>query len=114
MDFFEWIEIKRGLPQGAVLGALFFILYIIDIQKCISHESTLVQSADDCIIFDSYLTSNDALNQLQYNIPELTKFFAENQLNLNSSKSEFFFLSKIDKKNVIADRSFSNNQYGLK
>ena len=50
---------------------------------------TLVQYADDSLVFSSSIISEDALNRLQKSLNNLTEFFAENQLNLNASKSEF-------------------------
>ena len=49
------------MPTGTVIDPILFNLYINVIQKRISHEWTLVQNADDCMIFVSRLTSNDAL-----------------------------------------------------
>ena len=53
------------MPQSTVLGPLLFNLDINDIKKRISHECTLLQYADDYMIFASCLDSNDAFNQLQ-------------------------------------------------
>ena len=63
--FSDWIEIKRVVPQGTVLGQFLFNLYIIDIQKRISHECYSVQYADNRMIIASCLTSNNALNPLK-------------------------------------------------
>ena len=50
---------------------------------------TLVHYADDCMVFSSSTISEDVLNRLQKSLNNLTEFFAESQLNLNASKSEF-------------------------
>ena len=73
--------------------------YVNEIQKRVSLECTVVQYADVFMRFASSLTSNDALNQLQNSLLELTKMFAENQLNLNASKSQFiiYFSKKINR-----------------
>ena len=63
--FSDWIEIKRGVPQGTVLGPLLFNLYVNDIQEQLYEGCTLVQYADDSMVFSSSIISEDALNRLQ-------------------------------------------------
>ena len=62
------------MPQSTVLGPLLFDSDINDIKKRISHECTLVQYADEYMIFASCLASNDAFNQLQSSSFKLTYF----------------------------------------
>ena len=59
--FSDWIEIKRGVPQGTVLGPLLFNLYVNDIQERLYEGCTLVQYAEDCMVFSSSIISEDAL-----------------------------------------------------
>ena len=113
--FSDWIEIKRGVPQGTVLGPLLFNLYVNDIQERLYEGCTLVQYADDCMVFSSSIISEDALNRLQKSLNNLTEFFAENQLNLNASKSKFItFCQKNDSKNVDTDSKVINGHYVAK
>ena len=73
--FSDWIEIIRGVPQGTVLGPLLFNLYVNDIQERLYEGCTLVQHADDCMVFSSSLISEDALNRLQKSLNNQTEFF---------------------------------------
>ena len=73
--FSDWIEIKRGVPQGTVLGPLLFNLYVNDIQERLYEGCYLVQYADDCLVFSSSIISEDALNRLQKLLNNLTEFF---------------------------------------
>ena len=67
------------------------------------------------MVFSSSRISEDALNRLQKSLNNLTKFFAENQLNLNASKLEFItFCQKIDSKNVDTDTIVINRHYVAK
>ena len=94
---------------------MLFNLYVNDIQERLYEGCTLAQYADDCMVFSSSIISEDALNRLQKSFNNLTEFFAENQLNLNASKSEFItFCQKNDSKNVDTDTIVINGHYVAK
>ena len=96
-------RIQRVNVNG-ILGPLLFNLYVNDIQERLYEGCTLVQNADECMVFSSSIISEDALNRLQKLLNNPTEFFAENQLNLNASKSEFIrFCQKNESKNVDTD-----------
>jgi hypothetical protein len=47
----EWSKIKNGVPQGSVLGPLFFLIYINDLPNITADPSKPVLHADDtCIL----------------------------------------------------------------
>ena len=67
------------------------------------------------MVFSSSIISEDTLNRLQKSLNNITEFFAENQLNLNASKSEFItFCQKNDSKNVDTDTIKINGHYVAK
>jgi len=46
----KWKKVKRGIPQGSILGPLLFILYINDLPKAIMQKATLIIFTDDTSI----------------------------------------------------------------
>ena len=61
----ETALVLSGIPQGTVLGQVFFVIYINDILENLSSEGLLF--ADDTKIFRKITSREDALN-LQFDI----------------------------------------------
>ena len=41
------IKVKSGVPQGSILGPLFFVLFINDMHSCIDQHTNIALYADD-------------------------------------------------------------------
>ena len=46
----NWHRIEIGVPQGSVLGPLFFLLYINDIPKCITGADITLFADDTSVL----------------------------------------------------------------
>lgn len=73
-----------GIPQGSVLGPLFFNLFINDISSCTSYSQCLLY-ADDMKLFKCISNQFDA-SLLQIDIFSITRWCEMNCLFLNSEK----------------------------
>lgn len=83
--------IKRGVPQGSVLGPLLYILYTNYLPEVVNHE--LVQFADDTSIIFSQEPGNDIKKDIIDAVNTLQNWFTNNNLQLNVNKTQIIKFS---------------------
>ena len=78
-----------GVPQGSILGPIFFLMYFNDFEKCLSH-SRVYKFADDTVIFVPGSRRNDIESDLNSDLQGISEYFRINELviNLKKGKSE--------------------------
>ena len=79
--------VRCGVPQGSVLGPLFFILYVNDVQKAM-RGSHLQLYADDTVVVASGENAEGAVARLQPALNQFQKWCRANKLSLNASKTK--------------------------
>ena len=77
---FTWKPIKSGVPQGSVLGLIFFIMYVNDIPDIV--KSNMWIFADDTKLF----ATTDQTNTLQEDLDNLMKWAELWELTFNVIK----------------------------
>jgi hypothetical protein len=85
----NWEIIKCGVPQGSILGPLFFLPYINDLPKTINREHNMVLYADDTSII---ITDSNKLNfttNLNRTFNKVNTWFNANLLALNFQKTQY-------------------------
>ena len=77
-----------GVPQGSILGPLFFILYVNDIKRHIKNVEIGLY-ADDTVLFSHDVDWYQAQYELQTGLNEFVEWSIKNELTINSQKTKF-------------------------
>jgi len=83
---------KCGVPQGSILGPLFFIIYVNDMAN-ISKYLFLVLFADDTNAFLSGKNIDNVIQSVNVELSILAKWLCSNKLTLNVKKTHFMVFS---------------------
>ena len=84
-------NVLSGVPQGTVLGPIFFIIFINDIVKCVDSKIRLF--ADDCVCYRVIRSVKDCLT-LQKDIDKLGKWARDWGMRFQPSKCNMIRFSK--------------------
>ena len=90
-------KIKIGVPQGSVLGPLFFNIFINDL-FLMSLESEICNFADDNTIFACGNTIQEILIKLENDLGLLLDWFSKNGMIANPEKFQIMFLGLSDQR----------------
>ena len=80
--------VKCGVPQGSVLGPLFFLLYINDIYRAVGCNA-VISFADDTSLLSNGRNLHDVINQAKELFYKLHDWCLANKLSINSDKTNF-------------------------
>ena len=89
----SWLKILQGVPQGSILGPLFFNIFLNEILWFIE-KTDICNFADDNTIYSCAKSVDDVMENLQSDLKIALKWFKDNQMMANPGKLQFMILSK--------------------
>ena len=67
----SWADVKTGVPQGSILGPLFFLIYINDLSENL--KSTVKLFVDDTSIFHVVKNPNTSAEMLNHDLTRISE-----------------------------------------
>lgn len=87
----DWKVVKRGVPQGSILGPILFLLYINDLPKVSRHLINLF--ADDNSVVIRAKSDEQLIMEISTTIDSLSEWYVSNNLKLNIEKTDLLKFS---------------------
>ena len=98
----SWLDVKSGVPQGSVLGPVFFNIFINDI-FCAIEAFEIHNFADDNIIYALSHNAESMIAKLETDIYNTLKGFDSNSMVANPSKFQAMFLGLNKNQNLALE-----------
>jgi hypothetical protein len=90
-QYSDWIDILIGVPQGSILGPLFFNIFINDLFLFIE-KTEICNFADDNTIYSCGHDLSLLVNHIIHDMKIVLKWFTINSLKANPDKFQFMVL----------------------
>ena len=81
------LPVTCGVPQGSVLGPLFFLVFINVMEYALTNCNFKLY-ADDSVLYHSGLNADDTANRLQVSLDRFGYWCRVNKLTINTNKSK--------------------------
>ena len=85
------MSINQGVPQGSILGPLFFLIFINDV--CFIVNLSCKMFADDTTIYESDSNTNTLISKFKNKLEPLFDCCKYNKLDINWSRTYFIFVT---------------------
>ena len=102
----SWSDVCSGVPQGSLLGPLFFIIFISDLPSVVLPGNTIALYADDCKS-SRIIDSAEDLELFQQDLENLERWSSLNGMEFNVKKCKIMKITR--KKQPFTSTFFLNN-----
>ena len=86
-NYSDFQNITQGVPQGSVLGPLFYIIYANDIAQIVKN-CKIAMYADDTVMYTSNRNFDVSVKNLQDDVNSLSKWCETNGIKVNTDKTK--------------------------
>ena len=100
-DKSEWLQIKKGCPQGSNFGPLAYNIFCNDLLLILKEKCDITNYADDNTISCSGETAGEVIQKLQHAASIMIQWFKSNYLKANPDKFHFIIYNNGLKKYEI-------------
>ena len=83
----SFMQIKQGVPQGSVLGPLFYIIYANDLSTTLKN-CRIAMYADDTVLYTANKSFDESISQLQMDLNALSGWCRTNGITANTEKTK--------------------------
>ena len=90
-SFSSWCYINAGVPQGSILGTLFFNIFINDLFFTAT-KSEVCNFADDNTLYSGHKNLKHVFSNLKYDLRNVLDWFKIISMNTYSGKCQFMVL----------------------
>ena len=104
-------SITCGVPQGSILGPLLFLIYINDLNSCLTCTSDFLY-ADDTVLLCSGNDLNNVCDNMQNDLDNISNWCNSNKLTINSKKTKFMIFGNRNMLKKIKNTKFNLNMDG--
>ena len=105
-QYSDWLNVASGVPQGSILGPLFFILYINDLPEYITPPTEMALYADESKLY-RVIKSDDDVAKLQTDLNSLQLWSRRWCMNFNTDKCKAVHLSR---KRTVRNINYTRQQ----
>ena len=84
---------KYGVPQGSILGPLFFIIYVNDLLKTVDQKILILLYADDTVVYFADQEPNIACSTVENALGDIYSWCELNKLTINIKKTKHMFMT---------------------
>ena len=106
------LPIEYGVPQGSVLGPLFFLIYINDLNNAIDF-SDVHHFADDTHVLFSSKSLKDINKKINFDLKNIFILPRATKILLNADKTELVLLSSKNR-NITKNMNFRTSEQKMK
>jgi hypothetical protein len=108
--FSNWEQVRLGVPQGSILGPLFFLLYINDLPATIKDISKPTLLADDINIILNNCNPIQLKENFNIVFGKILHWFQTNSLSLNLNKTYYMYFKTKTSQVDDSPIKYNNNQ----